>query len=287
MNVIDEQNYAVRPLSAKVNFGWFKEAYAIFKQDAGRWEWLVFLFGLFGRVISLLISVAFPRVSPMGVALNVFTQINYPSSEANLLSGVFYAFYFPLEVASLSYLALQAARGHRMSGFSAFAGVKNYLPILLLWWVLSLASTAGVLLFVIGVFLPWALLLPAVTLIADGYTVSDAISRSVAVMKQDWLRALGFVIVYSLMTLATIFSCGLALFITVPMGFIISALAYRDLIGIPDMAASITAEAPPVAGQWPPPPTFGASNGATNGATTDEPYAAPSEKAPLHPDFNE
>lgn len=101
-----------------------------------------------------------------------------------------------------------------------------------------------------------ALLLPAFALMADGVPVFAALRRSVRAMKGNWLPATGFVFVLGLLVYASEIPCGLGLLATIPMIFLVTALAYRDMAGMPDVLPPPSPNYSPAApGVWPPPPT--------------------------------
>ena len=100
------------------------------------------------------------------------------------------------------------------------------------------------------------LLLPSFALMADGDGVWTALKRSVRAMKNVWPSAMGFVFVLGLLVYASELLCGLGLLATIPMVFLVTALAYRDMLGMPNMAAPPAPFYPQAeAGVWPPPPT--------------------------------
>ena len=91
-------------------------------------------------------------------------------------------------------------------------------------------------------------------------------------MKGRWLSAAALVFVMGLLlTLSSLVVVGLL--VTVPMFFLLSALAYRDMIGMPGMVLpALPSYDPPQAGVWPPPPTVGQEYGkaaANNAASPD------------------
>ena len=88
MNVVDGQNHPGRPLNTVLYLGWITEAFSIFKPIGGTWGALLIVFGLFGRLIDAIIVNGFPT-SPL------------------LFVVIFNVLYIPLEVAILSFLALQ------------------------------------------------------------------------------------------------------------------------------------------------------------------------------------
>jgi len=99
------------------------------------------------------------------------------------------------------------------------------------------------------------LLLPAFALMADGVRVFPALRRSVRAMKGSWLPATGFVVVMGLLVYASEIPCLLGLLATIPMVFLVTALAYRDMAGMPDVHPPPAPFHPPAAvGVWPPAP---------------------------------
>lgn len=106
----------------------------------------------------------------------------------------------------------------------------------------------------------WGLLLPAFALMADGVPVIPALRRSVQAMKGNWLSAAGFVLVLGLLVYVSEFACGVGLLATIPMIFLTTALAYRDMAGMPDVLPPPSPYYPAAApGVWPPPPSQSAS----------------------------
>jgi hypothetical protein len=122
-----------------------------------------------------------------------------------------------------------------------------------------MAAVIAIVLGFLLVFCLWpvltGLLLPAFALMADGVPVIPALRRSVRAMKGNWLGAAGFVLVLGLLVYASELPCFLGLLATVPMIFLICALAYRDMAGMtgipPPPAPGYLPAAP---GVWPPPP---------------------------------
>ena len=119
------------------------------------------------------------------------------------------------------------------------------------WYVACFALT----------LISYGLLLPVFSLMADGIGVITALRRSVKAMKGQWLPATGFVFILGLLVYASYVVCGVGLLATVPMVFLICALAYRDLVGMPNMVPFVPPGrpdyGPPEAGVWPPPPVQG------------------------------
>ncbi len=123
--------------------------------------------------------------------------------------------------------------------------------------VIGLGIAAWIVMFALTLAL-YGLLLPAFSLMADGDGLWTALRRSVRAMKAQWLPAAGFVFVMGLLVYASELACGVGLLATIPMVFLICALAYRDLVGMPNMVPFTPPGrpdyGPPDAGVWPPPP---------------------------------
>lgn len=99
------------------------------------------------------------------------------------------------------------------------------------------------------------LLLPLFALMADGVPLFPALRRSVQAMKAQWLPAAGFVFVLGLLVYVSELPCFIGLLATVPMVFLVTALAYRDLAGMPNVLPPPAPYHPVAApGVWPPAP---------------------------------
>lgn len=73
----------------------------------------------------------------------------------------------------------------------------------------------------------------------------DAIKRSWEVMKSHLGSMFVLGLVLGLLNLATIFTCGLGLFVTIPIDIVALALVYRDLLGVGGAPAQNTGYVPP------------------------------------------
>ena len=155
-------------------------------------------------------------------------------------------------------MAVKQVRGEPISFGDIFSGGPTFLPMLGFNIVYGLASGIGLLFCLVPGFLIMGLLLAGPALVTDGAGVGGAISRSNDGMKVDMWNAAAFVFVMGLILVVSAVPCGLGLFVTVPMYWLISALAYRDMIGIPGLAAPAgPSYGAPQPGVWPPPPSAG------------------------------
>jgi hypothetical protein len=105
------------------------------------------------------------------------------------------------------------------------------------------------------------LFLPGFAMVADGENAGRAVSRSIDAMKGDWLSASAFLFVFGFVVLASIVPCCLGLFATIPMYYLISALAYRDMDGLPMPPQPDFSYGAVQYGVWPPPPSGGGDAG--------------------------
>jgi len=251
----------------KVSFGWIGQSFDIFKSGAGLWIAAVLIYGILINVIAAIIRTALPN--PAYVQINPFGPhgvfysnpigygTNSPFSPLGqvlnlLLSWIIGAY----QSASLYRMANKQVRGLSPVFADTVGGGPVFVPMLVYTLLLSLACVVGTAALCLGLFVVLGFLLPGYALVADGETAGNAFSRSLVAMKQDWLNATLFVLVFALLIAVSVIPCGLGLFVTIPMAHIVSALAYRDMIGMPgiptDTAFDYGAAQP---GVWPPPPT--------------------------------
>lgn len=277
----------------RVDYGWIGEAWRLFLANAGLW-----IAGLMIAQVGFI--AIFAVFAPFMYLAGMFTTSSNSSGDITAPQGVLLGLFYLLYALFLAYIhgglyrmAVKQVRGlplvfrdiwsglpvfGPMLAFSllyglAFLGVEAFcglIPGLIAAFLLP--SYWGIVLFAVAIFLAvllflflicvlTGLLLPAYALVGDGEGVRAAWGRSVRAMRGQWLRAAGFVFVLGLLVLVSeIVTCSIALLATLPMVWLVAALAYRDMIGMPDMAApkpNLPAQAPPQEGVWPPPPNAG------------------------------
>lgn len=250
----------------RVNFGWLNESFDLFKANWVVWVLAVLVSMLvpvvIGAIIGALFGAAnaasagaggFRRTSPFNSGLPV--GVNLMTQAINLVYRAFIA-------GGLYRIAVKQVRGEPTSVGDVFSGGQYFLPMLGFTILYGLAVGVGVILLIVPGLIVLYLMLPAFALIADGEGVSQAISRSVNGMKGDIWTGIAFILVLGLVMTLSACAFGLGLFVTYPMFWLVSALAYRDMIGMPGMAAPASPYgagpygAPPAytPGVWPPPP---------------------------------
>ena len=295
----EQYGAGVRP---RVQYSWIGESWDWFKASPGTWIASLFILG----AISLVPLMGFVFLSVMRTARQIAETPHFGSptfSQTSPFTGeifflpllVFEVFLQPFVYACALGLANRQIRGYSIGVNDVFAGARSYGRLFIINLFILLPNIAVIALGTAGLTIsPWygllsniynlivmSVMLPVPAMVADGVPVVEAISRGSAATKQDRFNAIGFVFVCWLIMLAGTLACGLGTMITGPMMYIVGAIAYRDLIGMPGMATSLPAHTPSNIGQWPPPPTPGA------GPSTEQSFRPPSEKPPLPPDFNE
>ncbi len=254
----------------KVNFGWISEAWQFLSGKAGVWILAVLLYGIVSNIVNALIIALFPNpayIAPPGPFGNTTYRfgISYGTNSnvtavGQIIGALFTWIFSSFQAASLYGMAVKQVRGGVISFADALAGGARFTQMLLLNLVMFFCYVAGIFAICLGALVVAAFLLPAQALVADGQPFSEALSASVNGMKRDWLTATLFVFVLGLLVIVSVIPCGLGLFVTVPMAYIIGALAYRDMIGMPggampDGYGQSGYGAPASPGVWPPAPS--------------------------------
>ena len=244
----------------KVNYGWIGESWSLFTANAGIWIVAVLISFLAPTILNLMLTAAFGQASTTATpglppAFSGLTRQLPPALNifSNILSAAWHAFFY----GGVYKMAVKQVRGEPIAFGDIFSGGGTFLSMLGFNIVFGLAVGIGFVLLIIPGLIVTALLLPAYALIADGESISTAISRSIDGMKQDLWSGVGFVVVLGLLILVSVLPCFLGLLATYPMNFLIAALAYRDMVGMP--TGNVPLANPyyqqPQPGVWPPPPT--------------------------------
>lgn len=257
----------------RVNFGWIGESWQFLNGKAGTWILAILVYGIVSNAVNALIILMLPNPSyiappgPFGGSAMYRFGISYgANSNVTALGQIIGALVTwvlgSFQNASLYGMAVKQVRGEVISFSDAFGGGARLAPMLLLNLMLFFLYIAGTLAACVGALAVGAFLLPAQALVADGRSATEAVSQSLAGMKRDWLTAALFLFVFVLLVIASVIPCGLGLFVTIPMLYIVGALAYRDMIGMPGLvipapaygAGQYGAPPPSAPGVWPPPP---------------------------------
>ena len=249
----------------RVNFGWIGEAFELFKANAGVW-----IVGALLALIPAIVAQIVQRTSghPPTVPLGPNGQPDYSNGAywiAVFQSGEPLGVYFGNQIFTFVYGAFIAAgvyrtavkqvRGEAISVGDLFSGGPFFLPMLVYTFVSQIAISIGMVFCILPGLLLASLLFPSTALIADGVPLGSAVSRSINGMKQDVWNAVGFLFVMGLLVIASFFACGLGEFVALPMTYLVAALAYRDMIGMPGVNQAAPAYGTAAPGVWPPAPS--------------------------------
>jgi len=259
----------------RVDFGWIGQAFELFKANLAVWI-VAALVALVPSIIAGIIggaigaNLAFHNTGYPQPTYGSYSGPSSLSTRLNILSGnipigvsigirAFSILYSALLYGGIYRTAVKQVRGEPISIGDVFSGVPLFWKMLGFNIIYYLAAVVGLILCIVPGFLVIGLLLPASALIADGETVGNAISRSTEAMKKDLWIAAAFVFVLFLVLAASMLPCFLGLFVTFPMYFLIAALAYRDMVGMPGGTTSPAYRmpsgfSPPQSSVWPPPP---------------------------------
>lgn len=235
----------------KVNFGWLGESWRMFKSNAGLWISAVLLGVFFPLLFDTIVIVMarFSRQIP-GSIIQVI-----PKLPLGLLIGIgmFNLIYNAYIVSGLYKMAIKAVYGEQITFRDIFSGSNLVLPMLI-YSILYSIITATTPILLIGLFLA-GLLLPAYAMIADGYSIPKAIGKSMSAMfTERWIAAALVFVVWIILGVLSLTLIGII--VTMPMLCLISALAYRDMIGLRRLQALPVNETLPWEGESQGPPAM-------------------------------
>ena len=240
--------------SPKVNFGWIGESWEVYRANWVSWLILYLSSGAVCIAIFLICGAFLP-----GGFTSSKPGTNTDDSPSELVMQLgMNAVQFLVLICSAD-LALRQVKGEIVSSGDVFRGLNRFWPMLLFGLLFGVALLTGFTALCIGIYFAFGLLLPGYALVADGYSPITAFSKSIDSMKGDWLNAALFCFVFSMINwFGTVLTCGIGGMALNPMMIILSALAYRDMIGIPlpnGNSQPWTQGFPQQqTGVWPPPP---------------------------------
>jgi hypothetical protein len=200
----------------RVNFGWLTEAWQLFTANAPLW------------IAAVVLGVVAPAV--VFGSVFVFTNVVHHATgvHAGLPSGavlglqLLVSIYMVYIFGGIGKMAVKQVQGEPIVFQDIFRGGSVFPNMLLLMIVGQILYTAGLFLLFIGMVFAAAMLLPAYAMVADGKPVGEAIARSAKGMIRDRGIAMGFTFILLLI---------LSIVITMPLFWLVSALAYRDVVG--------------------------------------------------------
>lgn len=253
----------------KVNFGWISEAFTLFQANIAVW----IVAGLLSLVPVIFGAIVGAIAGASGAAATAYSPdaSNPGAAFAQRLSGglnpgvsliirVVGAIYTAWLYGGVYRAAIKQVRGEPISTADLFTGVPTMWSMLGFSVVYGLGVGVGTLLCIVPGLLVAGLLFPGYALIADGESLGNALSRCIDAMKRDMWTAAAFVFVMGLLIVVSAIPCGLGMLVTVPVFYLVGALAYRDMIGMPSGAGAggygqPGFGAPAAPGVWPPAPS--------------------------------
>jgi uncharacterized membrane protein len=222
-------------IQGRVNFGWLTDSWKLFGANAPLW------------ISAVVISIFAPALFTAAVLLVSGLARHAAGVHASLPKGltvgleILEAIYLAFVLGGIGRMAVKQVTQEAITFRDLFSGAQtfgNMLLYMIVSWVLI--GLGSLLLGVGGIFVA-ALLLPAFAMVSDGVPVPDAISRSVKAMLRDRGIATGFMFVLVFVLAISSALLGIGLLVTLPMYWLISALAYRDVVGIARPGESLDA----------------------------------------------
>lgn len=240
----------------KVNYGWISESWALFQKKPDVWI-LATLAQYLPYILLYGVALLFGFIGAGGrVAVSPYADPRASEGmNTGLLFGMIVAFIpaFLLNCRlnyATSIMANKQVQGESIIFSDIFKSGPGMWPLLGLGVIWAILFFVSALLFYLPVLLLIALTLPCSALVVAGVGPVEALQRSVAAMKTDWLNAVGVVLLFLLITVLSAIPCGLGLLVTYPMANLLTSLACRDMIGLPavpdaSLSASQISVSPP------------------------------------------
>ena len=229
----------------RVNYGWISESWVLFQQKPGVWILATLAQGL---PFAVLYGVAcFFGFLGAGGHVTII-----PDSGPGAIEGMNLGLAFGMIVAFIPAFLLSChvncaafrmankqVRGESISFSDVFSSGNGMWPVFGLGFISNILIHTSVILFYVPGLIFIGLTLPSGALAAEGIGTSEAMRRSIYVMKNDWLNATVVVLLVLLIVLISAIPCGLGLLATYPMSILIVSLACRDMIGLPNASNEI------------------------------------------------
>ena len=246
-------------MTSRVRFAWISEAWRLFL--ACKRVWLAAAAFAVGLAILLCIGLALV-ISSLDHAPSTPSRGFWPdffsvSLGFDALSGVCYLGVLSLLTGAAHRMAVRQVRGEAIRFRDLFHSRVVFLPSIGYFLLGGALLTAGWLACLLPGWIFTALLLPVSAQIADGDPPGTAITASLRAVSPKWGRAMILTLILCLLTALGLAPYLLGFLIIQPLFWLISALAYRDMIDLPRKTPlALPDYGLPQAGVWPPPPLF-------------------------------
>jgi hypothetical protein len=248
------QGYGGPEAPPKINYGWVSEAWNLFSAKAGVW---------IGASAMLLVPVVIGYVLFLISGFSLMATLG-SSSHASAAASVGLAFLGFLGLVAmggggfflscgLHGMATRQVKGEQIEFSDVFRGGPFFWRALGLGLLVGIGVYIGTLFLIIPGLILAGLTLPALSMVTDGEAVFPAIQRSIDAMKNDLLNSVLLYLLLSLIMYAGSLALGIGIFVTMPIYWLVSALTYRDMVGIPGVPRGGWRIAPPPPVAWPPP----------------------------------
>lgn len=223
----------------KVSFDWIGEAWGLFAANAPLWIAAIIVAVYAPLCIDVFVIGAVGLSHKLAHFGGVWHGVMHMQPELKFGLALLNAVYSAFIGGGLAQIALKQVRGEPVSFRDIFSGGALFGSMLIFGAVYSVLIGVGSAFVVLpGVFLA-GLLLPALALTAAGEPVGAALSRSVKAMWPDRAIAMGLAFVLGTATIIGFSFLTFGLLAALPLCFLVSALAYRDMIGFPTQEVSL------------------------------------------------
>jgi hypothetical protein len=219
--------------NAGIDFGVVSEAWKLLTQQVGPWVAAMVVMGIVSALVNQILDVIF--FGPVGWPMAKFdlTGLGIASALARAgMGAVVSALVDAFFVAGAFLMAIEHVRTGRARVELLFSGGRHYPQMLLLCVLWHLLLTMGMIACILPCFILAGLFLISPLLVLDrGMNAVDALVTSLRLLQRNAIEATLLAILTVLVALAGVIACGVGVFITLPMIFLVPCLLYRNLLG--------------------------------------------------------
>jgi hypothetical protein len=250
---------ATRPVTGQVTYDWILEAFRLYKNDAIVWLLVFTIHIVVTTVIQLLCRASTPFTTiPYVIIHHSLVGIPAESRSGSLVSQILNFLCDAYFYTGLYAMGNKSIRGEQLSVWDLFAHSDRYFSFLAYYCISSIAIFIGFLACCVGSSWTFMMVEPGFAILADDGSVPDAFKRSIQGMQSDGFNAGLFGLLWALLTVLSWIPFFLGAFVTAPMGYIITSLIYRDMIGMPNVSFAVPEKQIADGSSWPPAPTIDA-----------------------------
>ena len=233
-------------------------------------------FSFINQMISLALN--FSNASTQEEVLGRAVMANVISIPVSLISAAFVA----VMAGGLVVMALKEIRGEKAEFGDIFSGFSNgAIHLALAGFLVQLSTTLGMCLCIIPGLLLAGLFMTTFAFIVDQKMTSiDAMKASFALLRDQMWMALGVYLVAGICSALGLIACCIGILVTLPIVYIVSALAYASLTGY-----GMGGQVDPMSNypRGPVAPTSTPEQPAPYSAGEPKPYEAPAPYVPVEP----